>query len=740
MADIRINDLPNEPSPSSGDFLAVDGVYTRKTTIANAVNSAAPVASQAMAEAGTDNTSRMTALTTKQAIDFNSVPLSRSVFAGNGLSGGGVLSSDISISVGQGDGLIVDANSVGLSEETKDRLMIPGGTLGQVLSKASSSDYDLSWVSLVANDAGPQLKNVSTLLSDTTLTYSVGVAGSVAVGDIVRTKAEGFSYSVAASGASDNHIATAGGVKLYVLPGSEGFNVKAFGAVGNGSTDDTTPFVKAIAAASALGPGLSIICNGYFLTSSTLVIAQEGVKLVSTNENGGRFIRTTDFGPTFRFSNGSTQLGYVGLENIYIANTGTMTATSGAAVVFDMCYGVVMRDCYIKDCFSGLDLLGVSNGYIENLNISTSTGTSTGRYGTRIGYSTNGSRFGGDLFFKDCNFWCGEKAPGEGVTITPHMDYGFKVECVDGLWLTAIHVIATAVANYAIGNSSARACQNIFAVEAMSDISRGDGIRFEGTQTVYSVKWSGRISGLGQTDANKNGITIVSPCYDMSFNDVRIDEFDGDGVLIDNPSASNITFNGLKVYASDRDTSGAGSSVNINQGTIISFNGGHLLGGGKARWGYRFGGGASQITVNGVRVRDHVEGGVIIGTGAGFITLTSTDLTNNTNLGGVVISKPTTVPGLIIKDCLGYTPLWASQSWTPGAISNLGQVFVGVSVPGAELGDFVDVSSSIDLVGTTMRGYVSGENSVIVICSNFTGSTVTHGALTLRVKLEKKTF
>lgn len=68
MADIRINDLPNEETPNPSEFLAVDGASTRKTTIQSAVNSGAPVSSQAQAQSGTDNNARMTPLSTKQSI------------------------------------------------------------------------------------------------------------------------------------------------------------------------------------------------------------------------------------------------------------------------------------------------------------------------------------------------------------------------------------------------------------------------------------------------------------------------------------------------------------------------------------------------------------------------------------------------------------------------------------------------------------------------------------------------
>lgn len=78
---------------------------------------------------------------------------------------------------------------------------------------------------------GPWLDTVSALIADTSLTYTPAQPSTVSTGDYVRTRSEGFAYQVAASGAVDQHVTTAGGVKLYVLPINGALDLAAFGAV-----------------------------------------------------------------------------------------------------------------------------------------------------------------------------------------------------------------------------------------------------------------------------------------------------------------------------------------------------------------------------------------------------------------------------------------------------------------------------------------------------------------------------
>lgn len=120
MADIRVKDLPlatGPTAPTGTDFLAIDGLTTRKTPISALGDVAVPIASQAEAEAGVNASKRMTPVTTKQSIAsqvgtvagtiaagddariINSVQNTLTLTAGTGLTGGGDLSANRSFAL-----------------------------------------------------------------------------------------------------------------------------------------------------------------------------------------------------------------------------------------------------------------------------------------------------------------------------------------------------------------------------------------------------------------------------------------------------------------------------------------------------------------------------------------------------------------------------------------------------------------------------------------------------------------
>ncbi len=127
---------------------------------------------------------------------------------------------------------IILKDALGITLSTIDN--IPPGTvdldtLNEVVARVEAYAAMLSADKI-------KFATVADLLADTVMSYTAG-EGLIEVGPPDVIEAQGFRYEVAASGASDEHVETAGGVKLYVLPGQTGTNVLAFGLVADGVTD-----------------------------------------------------------------------------------------------------------------------------------------------------------------------------------------------------------------------------------------------------------------------------------------------------------------------------------------------------------------------------------------------------------------------------------------------------------------------------------------------------------------------
>lgn len=98
-------------------------------------------------------------------------------------------------------------------------------------------------------------KSVQELLEDDNVVIGYSGEGAqyaVEVGDIIT--AGGFRYQVAASVATDAHVTTAGGVKLYALS----TDVRAFGVTGDGSSADNAALETAFAAGALDMGGLTV--------------------------------------------------------------------------------------------------------------------------------------------------------------------------------------------------------------------------------------------------------------------------------------------------------------------------------------------------------------------------------------------------------------------------------------------------------------------------------------------------
>lgn len=218
-------------------------------------------------------------------------------------------------------------------------------------------------------DAAHWLNDVDAVLADTVLTYTAGSDDTVVAGDFVRTQEDSFVYTVAASTATDEHITTAGGVKLYVEAQDGVRNAKAFGAKGDGTTDDTAALEKAIASfpdgGTVVLPAGTYMHTGMSFTGlyyTTIKGVGNVAAYTGITPTGSRLVNTSNTSNHLEFI---MCLG-VTVQNILFENQGTPTA--GTAVRFyanvgGSAAGQVL-DCRFQDVFNGIEFDGVANSYI----------------------------------------------------------------------------------------------------------------------------------------------------------------------------------------------------------------------------------------------------------------------------------------------------------------------------------------------------------------------------------------
>lgn len=152
----------------------------------------------------------------------------------------------------------IDEMDAGVAATAADRVQTGLDRALAQAAAASAALYD-----------GPWRDSVAALLADTSLTYTAALPGTVVAGGYVQTRAEGFAYQVALSGAVDHDITTAGGVKLYVVATAGANSIRAWGALSTGAIDNT----QAIQNALSLGSGEITVPAGNWRVDGMIELA-----------------------------------------------------------------------------------------------------------------------------------------------------------------------------------------------------------------------------------------------------------------------------------------------------------------------------------------------------------------------------------------------------------------------------------------------------------------------------------
>lgn len=268
---------------------------------------------------------------------------------------------------------ILNADNVNAETVTTDALILAGQTITSAASVANFPTSPTRFVRLTSgglpgvasqanSDALDLIGAVATpvaLLADTSLTYTAGSQTTVAAGETFWVN--NHRYEVAASGAADHHITTAGGVKLYVLPGPKGFNVQAFGAMPDGVTSQAnllTRLSNIWTLALAENVDIYFPAGLYELGDANFPFRQSGTPL-SLLDCGG--ITICGDGPQSILAtetpDGADVLQLNGLDNITIRDIGITTTLTGVAG--SGCNGISITN--------GFDRIRILDVYIYNM-------------------------------------------------------------------------------------------------------------------------------------------------------------------------------------------------------------------------------------------------------------------------------------------------------------------------------------------------------------------------------------
>lgn len=218
---------------------------------------------------------------------------------------------------------------------------------------------------------------VASLLADTVLSYTAG-GGHVVVGSGDIIQAQGFRYQVAASGASDHNLITAGGVKLYAIIPVAGLDPRQLGAPANGINDDA-PFVEAAWLLSKhvkLGAGVSYLWKSVIgIPNQTLyaldhyVLSGQGATVVMDGVAAGAEFLTS---ASAKATPNSTSDLYT--AKVQISGINWKQVSSSVIINGDRIYNVsfVGNNCagitsVIKSFRSRL---GNTNGYLQSVSLS----------------------------------------------------------------------------------------------------------------------------------------------------------------------------------------------------------------------------------------------------------------------------------------------------------------------------------------------------------------------------------
>lgn len=515
-------------------------------------------------------------------------------------------------------------------------------------------------------------------------------------------------------------------------------DVRRYGAVGDGSTNDAAAFAKAALVCGTHPMLIPYTTNGYLINTPLVLPANAtvlgfGRPLLKTSVNGNHIMSATSVGPVtvdgvrFQGSSSST-VPTNGFGGYSAANTGLLTCAK--------CTDVRITNCEFNTFYNGVTTEECTRVWVNKCRVSS-------------------WQFIGILASVSSDFF---------------IDDNDVVGCTQAGGAVAYGISATGNANGGLTQlANSISFNRIANIPSWDGIMSHDcdGLRVVGND-IRNVRQGIDLGHLVSTNVVKN-LTVVGNYIESTTTDTWSGAGASMGGILIAGADSTHRVDGATIYGNilrgfynitGAVAGGVPGCIVVNHADNVTISGNEVLGVGSlpnSAFGVYCGGTLNRLAITGNNFQGAFPGGCVRLSGATVDVMTVTGNTHNdttpaansffyytgSTVTGLALgnnSTNSTVPIAGGTSTLTYSgsDMAATASWTAGTITNGSSATTTVAVSGCALGDIVSVSLNLDNQGCTLTGYVSAGGTVTVVLSNTTGASKTFGAGTVTVRVRRQ--
>ncbi|HEX9153187.1 MAG TPA: glycosyl hydrolase family 28-related protein [Candidatus Saccharimonadales bacterium] len=172
-------------------------------------------------------------------------------------------------------------------------------------------------------------------------------------------------YQKPSSGIPKSDLAT--DVQTTLSAATTAINVKAYGAMGNGTTDDTAAIQAAIDAVPSTGAAV-FLPRGTYVVSSTLTIDKDATMLIGAGASSVIRVPSGALGiDLIKIGNGSTTRAHCGIRDLRITADGQKTA--GCGVHLDKCFKIWLKNLLIEKQYRSLQFTNTTEVWLDSTDV-----------------------------------------------------------------------------------------------------------------------------------------------------------------------------------------------------------------------------------------------------------------------------------------------------------------------------------------------------------------------------------